>query len=144
MKPSMKHVLEDIAEHDYLTHIVFKLYENVKIPVNSVNRFRLELYYSPGCQTDYESSLGSIPLPAEAVCLNDNLTLHHVLDLFTRAYVDGFSCPPDSPLAFFEPELPPHLSPRHKAKSGERPREVYVNHRISSGGKAHTMRLTCF
>ncbi|KAK9823756.1 hypothetical protein WJX72_005206 [[Myrmecia] bisecta] len=41
-------MLRDATELDYMTHIVFRMYENKKVPVDSPERFRVELLFSPG------------------------------------------------------------------------------------------------
>ena len=35
--------LAEVTEHDYLTHLVFKLYENSSLPIGDRNRYRVEL-----------------------------------------------------------------------------------------------------
>ncbi|KAG1662672.1 hypothetical protein FOA52_014598 [Chlamydomonas sp. UWO 241] len=40
------------TELDYLTHIVFRMYENKAVPVDAPERFRLEILFSPGAASD--------------------------------------------------------------------------------------------
>eukprot|EP00884_Botryococcus_braunii_P003824 jgi/Botrbrau1/13442/Bobra.0082s0046.1 len=42
----------DTPELDYMTHIVFRMYENKKEPVTSPERFRIEILFSPGASHD--------------------------------------------------------------------------------------------
>ncbi|KAL0037051.1 hypothetical protein WJX77_010637 [Trebouxia sp. C0004] len=41
-------LLHDATELDYLTHIIIRMYENKRVPVDSPQRFRVELLFSPG------------------------------------------------------------------------------------------------
>ncbi|CAL8465105.1 g4640 [Coccomyxa elongata] len=41
-------LLRNTTELDYMTHIVFRMYENKRVPVESAERFRVELLFSPG------------------------------------------------------------------------------------------------
>ncbi|KAK9821974.1 hypothetical protein WJX81_008214 [Elliptochloris bilobata] len=40
--------LRDTTELDYLTHVVFRMYENKRVPVEDPARFRVEVLFSPG------------------------------------------------------------------------------------------------
>ncbi|KAG2442512.1 hypothetical protein HXX76_002598 [Chlamydomonas incerta] len=40
--------LDDTTELDYLTQVVFRMYENKTVPVESPERFRVEVLFSPG------------------------------------------------------------------------------------------------
>ena len=46
-----KNILSGVPELDYLTHIVFRMYENFKVPPGTPDRFRIEVLFSPGCST---------------------------------------------------------------------------------------------
>jgi inositol hexakisphosphate/diphosphoinositol-pentakisphosphate kinase len=37
---------------DYLTHLVFRLYENKSVPADHPQRFKLEILFSPGAAYD--------------------------------------------------------------------------------------------
>ncbi|GAX74145.1 hypothetical protein CEUSTIGMA_g1594.t1 [Chlamydomonas eustigma] len=41
-------LLEGCSEFDYLTHIVFRMYENKAVPVQDPKRFHVEISFSPG------------------------------------------------------------------------------------------------
>lgn len=41
-------LLDNTKELDYLTHIVFRMYENKSVPVDAPDRFRVEILFSPG------------------------------------------------------------------------------------------------
>ncbi|KAK9917336.1 hypothetical protein WJX75_003277 [Coccomyxa subellipsoidea] len=41
-------MLRNTTELDYMTHIVFRMYENKRVPVESAERFRVEVLFSPG------------------------------------------------------------------------------------------------
>lgn len=58
-------MLHDATELDYLTHIIIRMYENKRVPVDSPERFRLELVFSPGANFN----------PYEVVPLNKDHTL---------------------------------------------------------------------
>ncbi|KAI3438574.1 hypothetical protein D9Q98_001000 [Chlorella vulgaris] len=45
-------VLHDCRELDYMTHIVLRMFENVTLPLDDPNRFRLETLFSPGAAYD--------------------------------------------------------------------------------------------
>ncbi|KAF5835970.1 hypothetical protein DUNSADRAFT_6635 [Dunaliella salina] len=45
---SSQQALDATPEMDYLTHIVFRMYENKSFPVSSPQRFRVEVSLSPG------------------------------------------------------------------------------------------------
>mmetsp|Transcript_1803 Transcript_1803/g.4010 ORF Transcript_1803/g.4010 Transcript_1803/m.4010 type:complete len:272 (-) Transcript_1803:515-1330(-) len=48
VNPDCENLLENTPEFDYLTHIVFRMYENKGVPVDSRERFRVEVSLSPG------------------------------------------------------------------------------------------------
>mmetsp|Transcript_21529 Transcript_21529/g.53056 ORF Transcript_21529/g.53056 Transcript_21529/m.53056 type:complete len:237 (+) Transcript_21529:526-1236(+) len=50
--PSGDALLAANSEYDYLTHIVFRMYENLAVPIEDEGRFRIELSFSPGAQGD--------------------------------------------------------------------------------------------
>lgn len=41
-------IREETPELDYLSHIVFRMYENKRVPIQDPQRFRLEVMFSPG------------------------------------------------------------------------------------------------
>ncbi|GMH42191.1 hypothetical protein BSKO_10110 [Bryopsis sp. KO-2023] len=41
-------LLFETPEFDYLTHIVFRMFENTQVPVDDPSRFRVEISFSPG------------------------------------------------------------------------------------------------
>ena len=81
IKQNLKEFEEIITLH-YLSHIVFKLYENLDAADKDPKRFRLEVAMSPGCVMDkikkYEGHL--VPI-IEPIILNENLTLEELEDL---------------------------------------------------------------
>mmetsp|Transcript_25598 Transcript_25598/g.75672 ORF Transcript_25598/g.75672 Transcript_25598/m.75672 type:complete len:1449 (-) Transcript_25598:644-4990(-) len=58
----------DCSELDYLTHIVFRMYENKAVPVGSAERFRLEILFSPGAASDPFAAPADPALSAHAHC----------------------------------------------------------------------------
>ncbi|KAJ9510909.1 hypothetical protein QJQ45_027864 [Haematococcus lacustris] len=49
---SGQELLDSTPEFDYLTHIVLRMYENKAVPVDSSQRFRVEVLLSPGAAYD--------------------------------------------------------------------------------------------
>ena len=57
LEPSTQHILSSdaaqalsmVSELDYLTHIVFRMYENLQKAEDDPQRFRIEILFSPGC-----------------------------------------------------------------------------------------------
>ena len=74
---------EEIITLHYLSHIVFKLYENLDADDKDPKRFRLEVAMSPGCVMEkirkFEGHL--VPI-REPIILNEKLTLEELDDLF--------------------------------------------------------------
>eukprot|EP00879_Flechtneria_rotunda_P009465 GHRR01009908.1.p1 GENE.GHRR01009908.1~~GHRR01009908.1.p1 ORF type:complete len:896 (+),score=398.55 GHRR01009908.1:452-3139(+) len=50
--PEGQALLDDTDEFDYLTHIVFRMYENKQVPVESPDRFFVEVQFSNGANHD--------------------------------------------------------------------------------------------
>ncbi|KAG1672844.1 hypothetical protein FOA52_004648 [Chlamydomonas sp. UWO 241] len=48
LAPDMQALMDETPEFDYLTHIVFRMYENKQMPVHAPERFRVEISFSPG------------------------------------------------------------------------------------------------
>lgn len=46
--PEIDNSILDVAEYDYLSHLVFRLYENPQLPIDDESRFRVEVLFSPG------------------------------------------------------------------------------------------------
>lgn len=46
--PAVEKSILDVAEYDYLSHLVFRLYENPQLPIDDEHRFRVEALFSPG------------------------------------------------------------------------------------------------
>ncbi|EFJ51971.1 hypothetical protein VOLCADRAFT_56293 [Volvox carteri f. nagariensis] len=75
--------LDEMTELDYLTQVVFRMYENKTVPVESQERFRVEVLFSPGANYnpfDFAStSLHNnhvLPIvPRTALHKNDGITL---------------------------------------------------------------------
>lgn len=63
-------LIDDTTELDYLTQVVFRMYENKTVPVDAPERFRVEMLFSPG--TNYS--------PFDVVPLHNN----HVLPTLAR------------------------------------------------------------
>ena len=79
-----KKVLNQINQLHYLSHLIFKLYENKTIvDLSDPKRFRLELYISPGCKADrilnYPDHLIPIVKP---IISNDSMSLDDLNFLF--------------------------------------------------------------
>ena len=78
-----KKEFDEIVTLQYLSHIVFKLYENLDADEKDPRRFRLEVAMSPGCVMErnkkYEDHL--VPI-VEPIILNENLTLEELEILF--------------------------------------------------------------
>jgi len=45
-------LLHETSELDYMTHIVFRMFERKKLPLNDPGRFRVEIMFSPGAAHD--------------------------------------------------------------------------------------------
>jgi inositol hexakisphosphate/diphosphoinositol-pentakisphosphate kinase len=45
-------MLRACSELDYLTHLVFRLYENMAVPADHPERFRIEILFCPGTAFD--------------------------------------------------------------------------------------------
>ncbi|GIL72959.1 hypothetical protein Vretimale_4607 [Volvox reticuliferus] len=74
--------LDETTELDYMTQVVFRMYENKTVPVESPERFRVEVLFSPGANYnpfDFNTSLHNnhvLPIvPRTALHKNDGITL---------------------------------------------------------------------
>ncbi|KXZ56516.1 hypothetical protein GPECTOR_1g463 [Gonium pectorale] len=74
--------LDETTELDYLTQVVFRMYENKTVPVDSPERFRVEVLFSPGA--NYNPFNFNMPLhnnhvlptiPRTSLHKNDGITL---------------------------------------------------------------------
>jgi len=45
-------LLHSVSELDYMTHIVFRMFENKKLALDDPRRFRVEILFSPGAAHD--------------------------------------------------------------------------------------------
>jgi hypothetical protein len=75
--------LEEINIFNYLTHIVFRLFENLNLEPEDPKRFRLELCISQGSKYSEKNENDShkqnlLPL----ISINTNLDLNHLEHLF--------------------------------------------------------------
>jgi len=52
LSPEACAMLDNTVELDYLTHVVFRMYENKAVPVTAPERFRVEILFSPGAVGD--------------------------------------------------------------------------------------------
>ncbi|GFH21842.1 inositol hexakisphosphate and diphosphoinositol-pentakisphosphate kinase, partial [Haematococcus lacustris] len=66
---SGQELLDSTPEFDYLTHIVLRMYENKAVPVDSSQRFRVEVLLSPGAA--YDPTL--VPTEYYLLCLGKHL-----------------------------------------------------------------------
>jgi hypothetical protein len=57
-------LLQETSELDYMTHIVFRMFERKKLPLNDPGRFRVEILFSPGAAHD---PYGVVPLRRDHV-----------------------------------------------------------------------------
>jgi hypothetical protein len=57
-------LLHETSELDYMTHIVFRMFERKKLPLNDPGRFRVEILFSPGAAHD---PYGVVPLRRDHV-----------------------------------------------------------------------------
>lgn len=74
---------EEIVTLQYLSHIVFKLYENLDAGDKDPKRFRLEIAMSPGCVMKKIQKFDEHLVPIiEPIILNENLTLEELEILF--------------------------------------------------------------
>lgn len=48
VSPEAEDLLKHATELDYMTHLVFRMFENKRVPVDSPERFRMEVLFSPG------------------------------------------------------------------------------------------------
>lgn len=68
-------VLHESRELDYMTHIVFRMFENKRLPLDDPGRFRVEFLFSPGAAHD----------PYEVVPLRRD----HVISIVPRVPIHG-------------------------------------------------------
>jgi len=81
---------DEIITLQYLSHIVFKLYENLDAEEKDPKRFRLEVAISPGCVMEKNRKFEGHLVPiVEPIILNENLTLEELEILFKNLNVKG-------------------------------------------------------
>lgn len=76
--------LSATSELDYLTHIVFRLYERFDVDPGNPERFRIELLFSPGAVkiTEAPTDTHVAPVPP-AMTLNSNITLQEMEEVLS-------------------------------------------------------------
>lgn len=78
-----KKIMDNIKTLHYLSHIVFKLYENLNSENNEAKKFRLEVSMSPGCQMDkYQNYPDHLTPIVKPIILNDDMSLDDLENLF--------------------------------------------------------------
>jgi len=75
--------LDQTSEYNYLTHIVFRLFENLEIEASDPRRFRVELLISPGSSTkSSEIDISTHSAPVKPLMLvNRSLCLQEVEEI---------------------------------------------------------------
>jgi len=64
LSPAAESLLRSTSECDYLTHIVFRMFERTSLPPADPRRFRLEISFSRGAAVDWPASLAARPAAA--------------------------------------------------------------------------------
>ncbi|KAL4488441.1 hypothetical protein ABPG72_013009 [Tetrahymena utriculariae] len=76
--------LDGITSLQYLSHILFRLYENLHADTNDPERFRLELSVSPGCQHNPEINDDTHTTPVKPlISINKRLNIFQIKEFFT-------------------------------------------------------------
>lgn len=76
-------IIEQINTLHYLSHVIFKLYENLDANEKDPKRFRLEISMSHGCAVEKIESYKDHLVPiTEPIIFNGNLTLEELETLF--------------------------------------------------------------
>ncbi|KAG2489657.1 hypothetical protein HYH03_011935 [Edaphochlamys debaryana] len=78
--------LDDTTELDYLTQVVFRMYENKTVPVDAPERFRVEVLFSPGA--NYNPFDFTMPLHNNHVLPTIPRTALHKADGITLAEME--------------------------------------------------------
>uniref|UniRef100_A0A383W065 Inositol hexakisphosphate and diphosphoinositol-pentakisphosphate kinase n=1 Tax=Tetradesmus obliquus TaxID=3088 RepID=A0A383W065_TETOB len=98
--PEAEGLLADTSEFDYLTHIVFRMYENKQVPVDSPDRFLVEIQFSNGANYDpthepsmLQSAPHTLPTqPRRLLTPVPGVSLHGFQEL-VRKYARGKNTP---------------------------------------------------
>jgi inositol hexakisphosphate/diphosphoinositol-pentakisphosphate kinase len=88
LAPEMQALMDDTPEFDYLTHIVFRMYENKQVPVHAPERFRVEISFSPGAAfnpLDVQLEVAPQQLPCGA---GSHVLGPHTLDVVPRVILN--------------------------------------------------------
>jgi len=84
-----KDALKEVHFMGYLSHILFKLYEDLHADTEDPNRFRLEIMVSPGCALE-KSKIEDIKKHRTKICphmmLNSKLNLKQLEDFFGNLF----------------------------------------------------------
>jgi inositol hexakisphosphate/diphosphoinositol-pentakisphosphate kinase len=112
-------LLHGTSELDYMTHIVFRMFERKKLPLNDPGRFRVEILFSPGAAHD---PYGVVPLRRD-----------HVIPIVPRMAIQDAAQQQGAgvPLARLEQATKPYAKP---FKAGADPyalRSVAVTSQVS-------------
>eukprot|EP00736_Rhodelphis_marinus_P008370 Rmarinus@m.23464 len=83
--------LDNMPELDYLTHIVFRLYENMNVPEHLPDRFRLELCVSPGALLDEPVKSAAHPFQSPAVSFSASPLIVSRGELMRTSSVQDYS-----------------------------------------------------
>eukprot|EP00127_Corallochytrium_limacisporum_P000132 Clim_evm15s5 gene=Clim_evmTU15s5 len=92
--------IEDLSELNYLSHIVLRLFENTKLPLDDPSRFRMEIHVSPGANIDpriFKDEKKHILPILPMIQLTKSLTLQSLDDLFgivQKSSASDFPLPP--------------------------------------------------
>jgi len=100
--PEVDNSVFDVTEYDYLSHLVFRLYENPQLPIDDESRFRVEVLFSPGAAYN--------PFDKRR---EDECWLHHVLPIQPRMKLH---CGNGMTLKKLEEMLQPFSAPRKVTK----------------------------
>lgn len=68
-------LLETVTEFDYLTHVVFRLFENTEPTASADARYRIEVMFSPGACSDPFDAQAAADYQPDRIYLADALTL---------------------------------------------------------------------
>ena len=83
VSPEGKRILEDTKELDYLSQVVFRMFENLKEPIDSPGRFRIEVLFSPG----------AVANPLNVACTMDSKDFATKRSLITESPFGPFAKP---------------------------------------------------
>ena len=77
--------LKKIFDLDYLSHIIFRLFENFNVDLQNPKRFRLEIIMSPGSNKDpREANKNHLIDVSPWILLNKNLNLKEIKEFLNK------------------------------------------------------------